>query len=76
MSDETYAALEDAIRAHIADQQGADRFIVDWALAVSSKPFEESSTDYGFTYSDSQPHALEGLSRRMLRSLEADDQAQ
>ncbi|MCG7285373.1 hypothetical protein MHY85_05205 [Cellulomonas sp. ACRRI] len=76
MSDDTYAALEDAIRAHITNQQGADRFIVDWALAVSSKPFDDNSTGYGFTYSDSQPHALEGLTRRMLRSLEADEQAQ
>lgn len=79
MSAETFAALEDAIRAHVADEaQGGHTLLTDWYLltaAVSGSVMD--STDYLHICSDMPVHSSLGLVtiafRRLNRLSEADD---
>ena len=65
MSAQTKSAIDDALRAHIADEVGT--MVVAWALAVASVD-PESHAEGGAHYLREQPegqplHATEGLSR-------------
>ena len=64
MSSETHAALEDAIRAHVADIQDGE-IVTDWALITASTAFENIGTmrlTYGLEAPEQQPqHVTIGL---------------
>lgn len=70
MSDHTKAALEDAIRAHIADAQPGTT-IVAWELVTASidnATYGDGGSHYWCEQADGQPlHVCEGLLRFGLR---------
>lgn len=71
MSAETYAALEDAIRAHVADSNPEWPVLTDWVLLAASAGNDALLTGYTDACSESSSHALEGLLHRGLRRIVA-----
>lgn len=69
MSAETYAALEEAIRAHVADENTDWPILTDWVLLTASAGSDALLTGYTDACSESPTHALEGLLHRGLRRL-------
>ncbi len=65
MSNQTKAALEDAVRAHIADE--LDKTVVSWALiaaAIDPASYADGGAHYWREQSDGQQlHVTEGLFR-------------
>ena len=81
MSAQTYAALEDAIRAHVADEaHDGHTLLTDWYLLTAAVSIEAGTTDYLHTCSDSPIHAALGLVtiafRRLNRLSESDDEVE
>ena len=72
MSAATYAALEDAVRAHVADELGG-QIVVDWVLLTASAGQLVDVTTYLDACSESPQHTLEGLISRGLRRIIARD---
>lgn len=71
MSNTTYAALEDAIRAHVADENGG-AYLTDWFLsAAGALPEDPNATAYTYANSNGSPHGWLGLlgmaQRRAMR---------
>lgn len=66
MSADTYAALEDAIRAHIGDETG-DGLLTDWVVVAASVNAEPDVTVYSDACSETAAHSLEGLLRIGVR---------
>lgn len=78
MSAQTYAALEDAIRAHVADEaHEGHTLLTDWYLLTAAVSGEVGTTDYLHICSDSPLHATLGLVtiavRRLNQLSESDD---
>lgn len=78
MSSETYAALEDAIRAHVADEgHDGHTLLTDWYLLTAAVSTDIGTTDYLHICSDMPVHSAVGLVtvafRRLNRLSEADD---
>lgn len=78
MSAETYAALEDAIRAHVADEaHDGHTLLTDWYLLTAGVAPEIGTTDYLHICSDMPLHSALGLVtvafRRLNQLSEADD---
>ena len=76
MSAETYTALEDAVRAHLADESTSDGIATDWYLIVAAESLTEHTTHYVHIASTSPLHTLHGLvdlaHRRLLRDEDTD----
>lgn len=76
MSAETYSALEDAIRAHVADETAAG-IATDWYLIVAAESMSEHVTNYVHIASQSPAHTLHGLvslaQRRLLAGRDDDE---
>lgn len=73
MSAETRAAVEDAIRAHVADESDDPRVVVDWVVLTSDSGADMDSTGYYYACRDGMPwHSLTGLLSHFLRRLEHD----
>ncbi len=61
MSEETWAAVEEALRAHVADEEPGV-YLTDWlAVSASAIADDSDSTNYQHVRSDSAPHVLLGL---------------
>lgn len=73
VSAETYAALEAAIRAHVADSNAEWPILTDWVLLTASAGNDALLTGYTDACSESPTHALEGLLHRGLRRCVARD---
>jgi len=78
VSAQTYAALEDAIRAHVADEgHDGHTLLTDWYLLTAGVSGEVGTTDYLHVCSDSPLHSALGLVtvafRRLNRLSEAED---
>jgi hypothetical protein len=79
MSAATYEALEQAIRAHVADEgNNGHGFLTDWYLLTAAISGETvDSTDYLHTCSDMALHSALGLvtlAFRRLNKLSEDDE--
>jgi hypothetical protein len=62
MSDETFAAVEDAIRAHVADcADGAPRLLTDWYVITAAVGEEMAENHYLHVCSETAMHSLHGL---------------
>jgi hypothetical protein len=71
VSDSTYAALEEALRAHVADETDGG-YLVHWTLAAAAaRPDDSDSTEYVYANHDGPPHEWLGLQsmahRRAMR---------
>lgn len=73
MSEATYAALEQAIRDHITDEQGTPQLLTDWHMIAASLSDEADSTGYTHATSNSSWHSMRGLLVRAERELELDE---
>jgi hypothetical protein len=79
VSAETYAALEDAIRAHVADEaHDGHGLLTDWYLLTASVSGQTmDTTDYLHICSDMPTHSALGLVtiafRRLNHLSETDD---
>jgi hypothetical protein len=73
MSDETYAALEDALRAHVADETDENCVATDWYIVTAAQELTEQSTRYLHIGSSSPWHTLFGLISAAKRQLLRDD---
>ncbi len=61
MSDETYAAMEDAIRAHVADETDGG-YLTAWHLAAHAAiPADADGSSYVYATHDGAPHEWWGL---------------
>jgi hypothetical protein len=61
MSDETYAAMERAIRAHVNDVTEGG-YLSGWTLAASAvSPTDANATNYIYANHDGAPHEWLGL---------------
>lgn len=66
MSRETYAALQDAIQAHVQDNGSDDLILTDWVLYSYSTSMSRANTGaYQRVGSDMPPHTLLGLIYRL-----------
>lgn len=75
MSDETATAIEDALRAHIADEvDGA--YLTDWYCITASAGEDAYSTSYLHVSSSMPPHTSYGLVARALRRLNREDSSE
>lgn len=78
MSESTFAALEDAIRAHVADEGHVQNTILtDWYLMTAAACIDIGTTDYLHICSDSPLHTTLGLvtlAFRRLNRLTEDDE--
>lgn len=63
VSDETKAAFEDALRAHVADEQPDFPLLADYYTICASVGGDASKTGYLHVRSDSAAYALMGLVR-------------
>ena len=61
MSDATFDALEEALRAHIADSVPDFPILTDWHLTAASVGGNADFTQYSHWCSDSPWHSLAGL---------------
>jgi len=61
MSDDTYRAVEEAIRAHLHDEQEAGRVLVDWFVVAAHAGAQPRETGYLMAHSDAPPHVMAGL---------------
>lgn len=71
MSDETYEALEAAIRAHVAEETNGG-YLTAWTLAAAAASVTDSGeTHYSYANHDGAPHEWLGLQsmarRRAMR---------
>jgi hypothetical protein len=72
VSAETKAALDDAIRAHVADEgDGELRLMTDYYLVTAAISEDTSVTNYLHVSSDSGTHVLIGLVHIGARRLNA-----
>lgn len=72
MSDATYDALEDAIRAHVADEaEDGHVLLTDWYLLTAAVSGDPGDTEYLHACSDSPMHTALGLITLALRRLNA-----
>lgn len=73
MSAATKQALEDALRAHIADEHDKDAVVTEWIILASGVTPGADSADRGVWYEDSDMpiHHHAGLLRWHLRRIEA-----
>lgn len=61
MSDETYAAVEEAIQAHLADENDG-AYLTHWHLvAAGAVPTASNETVYQYANHDGAPHEWIGL---------------
>ena len=71
MSDTTYAALEDAIRAHVADETSGGYLTCWYLAAAAARPEDAQCTEYVYANHDGAPHEWLGLQwmaqRRAMR---------
>ena len=74
MSDETKAALEDALRAHVADESDYP-LTTDWYIIAASVGEDPWLTDYVHVCSDTPLHSLMGLVSIAKRRLVNDHDA-
>lgn len=71
MSDQTYDALEEAIRAHIADEYDEPRIVTDWVVLVANQGLDDTVTGYHYTVPRHiAAHTLTGLIGHFLRRFE------
>ena len=71
MSDETRAALDGAIRAHVLDEYGEPRVVTDYAVLVASQGFDDSTTGYFYACPVGMAaHVLTGLVGHFQRTFE------
>lgn len=73
MSSDTAAAIEDAIRAHIADEAEDPIYLTDWYVVTACAGTDQYSTSYWHVSSNMPPHTSLGLISRALRRLNRDD---
>lgn len=74
MSDETRAAMEDAIRAHIADENDEPRVVTDWIALVAHEGADPGSTGYYYALRQGMAaHQTTGLLAHFLRYIERDE---
>jgi hypothetical protein len=71
MSVDTYRAVEDAIRAHVADETEGG-YLTAWTLACAAvSPSDANATSYVYANHDGAPHEWLGLQsmarRRAIR---------
>lgn len=72
MSDATRAALEQAIRDHVADEaDGETRLVTDWYLITAAVSEEVNVTNYLHVLSDSPTHVHIGLTFIAHRRMQA-----
>jgi len=69
----TYAALEDAIRAHVAASSDEGEIVTDWYLIVAGEVMTEQRTNYTHIANDAPLHTHYGLVSLALRRLLQDD---
>lgn len=77
MSAETLAAVEAALRAHIADVDGANHVLTDWFIGygtMSHDPDVDSGIGYTNAYltSDTSPQGVIGVAHIALSILSSD----
>ena len=77
MSEETERAVEDAIRAHIADENDG-AFLTSWhVVAAAAIPDNPDATIYQYLTSDGPGHVMLGLlamaQRRATRWIDGDE---
>jgi len=71
MSADTYRAVEDAIRAHIADRYNEPRVVTDWVVLSANQGLDSGSTGYFYiTPRGISAHVLTGLIGHFLRNFE------
>lgn len=77
MSKETYAALEEALRAHVADESEGG-YLTHWTLAAAAaRPESPDSTSYIYANHDGAPHewlGLQAMAHRRAMRWEAGDE--
>lgn len=76
MSEVTYAALEDALRAHIADETDGG-YLTAWTLAAAAvSPADPNETHYTYANHEGAPHewlGLQAMAHRRAMRWEAGD---
>ena len=71
MSDETHQAVEEAIRAHIADEYDEPRVVTDWVILSANQGLDDNSTGYFYIVRPGMSaHVLTGLIGHFLRKFE------
>lgn len=73
MSDETYEAVQEALRAHVAESQPEWPLLTDWYVVCASVGQDMNSTGYLHVTSDGPPHHAHGLLVRGIRRMESDE---
>ena len=64
MSDETYKALDTAIRAHVSDQYDGPTLVTDFVVLVAAESLDATITRYHYTTREGMPaHVMTGLIR-------------
>jgi len=67
MSDATWAAVRDAIQAHVNDEWGDSRILTDWVVMAASFGIEPNLTSYDYIVSDDTPkHNVMGLCHMLV----------
>lgn len=61
MSEQTKAALIDALRKHVSDEADDTRFLTDWYVIAASTDEDMQTTFYLHVCSDAPAHTLLGL---------------
>lgn len=74
MSAETYAAVEEAIAAHLSEEHGTQLLLTDWYIVAASVGEEVDRTLYTHICSSSPEHSLEGLLAKGLRRMTGDEE--
>lgn len=78
MSDVTRQAVEDAIRAHLADEYDEPWLITHWYAIVAASDVDMERTNYVHVASDAPLHVSLGLVRiadnRLTALIESDDE--
>lgn len=69
MSDETWAAVEQAIQDHLHDVVNDQTLLTDWYVILAGAGSDPKFSEYVHISSDTPPHSLEGLINRAKRQL-------
>jgi hypothetical protein len=70
VSEQTKAALEEAIRAHVADEaEGEPRVVTEWYVVTAAVGVEAHETHYLHVVSEASWHALLGLVHRAWKRM-------
>ena len=71
MSQDTRDAVEEAIRAHIADEYDDPRIVTDWVVLIANQGLDDDTTGYFYISRIGMPaHTFTGLIRHHLRVFE------